>query len=207
MRFPDPQRSRVILIGTSSYRDEALPDLPEINRNVTDMATTLTDPAAGVVLPDNCAVLADKTDLTMIGRELVRATREAKDLLSSTTRGTARLIGGRRHDLYLALPDSEWAYPTFNSLKYDDLRAAVMDSPASTKVIILDCCFSGRTVTDSMASPEAEIVGQMEVAGSYVLTSAQRDKVALIVPGEEHTAFTGRLLTLLRDGVPDGPES
>ena len=87
MRFPDPQRSRVILIGTSSYRDEALPDLPEINRNVTDMATTLTDPAAGVVLSDNCAVLADKTDLTMIGRELVRASTGSRGLAPRLLRG------------------------------------------------------------------------------------------------------------------------
>jgi hypothetical protein len=30
--------------------------------------------------------------------------------------------------------------------------------------------------------------------------------VALIVPGEEHTAFTGRFLRLLNNGVPGGPE-
>ena len=43
------------------------------------------------------------------------------------------LVGGRRHDLYLALPDSEWVEPEFNSLEYDRLRSAVLDSPAATK--------------------------------------------------------------------------
>jgi hypothetical protein len=72
--------------------------------------------------------------------------------------------------------------------------------------MILDCCFSGRVVSDSMAGSATELVSQMEVDGTYVLTSAQRDQVALILPGEEHTAFTGRLLRLLKDGVPGGPE-
>lgn len=206
MRFPDPQRSRVIIIGTSTYQDEKLPDLPEISQSVTDLVGTLTDPVTGIVPADNCVVLADEKDLNVIGRGLTRSVMNAEDLLLVYYAGHG-LIGGRRHDLYLALPDSEWAHPTtFNSLKYDDLRAAVMDSPAATKVVILDCCFSGRAVTDTMAGPEAEVVSQMEVDGSYVLTSAQRDQVALIVPGEKHTAFTGRLLKLLREGMPEGPE-
>jgi WD40 repeat protein len=50
------------------------------------------------------------------------------------------------------------------------------------------------------------MVGQIEVDGTYVLASAGRDKVALIQPGEDYTAFTGRFLHMLRDGVPGGPE-
>jgi hypothetical protein len=205
VQSPDPQRSRVILIGTSTYRDEKLPDLPQVGRSVSGIATALTDPADGVVSESNCEVITDERDLGLIGRKLLAATAQAEDLLLVYYAGHG-LVGGRRHDLYLALPDSEWAYPTFNSLKYDDLRSAVLDSPAVTKVIILDCCFSGHAVTDTMAGPESEVLGQMQVDGSYVLTSAQRDQVALILPGEEHTAFSGRLLKLLREGVVDGPE-
>ena len=116
------------------------------------------------------------------------------------------LVAGLRHELYLGLPDSEWAAPEFNSLEYDKLRSAVLDSAAATKIIILDCCFSGRVVSEAMADPVTEMVGQMEVDGTYVLASAGRDQVALIQPGEDHTAFTGRFLRLLRDGVPGGPE-
>jgi hypothetical protein len=73
-------------------------------------------------------------------------------------------------------------------------------------VIIIDCCFSGRVLGKAMADPAAGLMGQVEVDGSYVLASAHRDEVALILPGEDHTAFTGRLLRLLRAGVPGGPE-
>ncbi|MGI8335854.1 caspase, EACC1-associated type [Actinomadura scrupuli] len=203
--FPEPQRSRLVLIGASTYTDENLPDLPVVTRTVQDLAAALTDPAYGMVPPEHCTVLTDVSNIGLIGREVRSAARQAEDLLLVFYTGHG-LVGGKRHDLYLALPDSEWADPEFNSLEYDKLRGAVLDSPAQTKVIILDCCFSGRVVTDTMADPVSAVVGQMEIDGTYVLASAQRDQVALILPDEEHTAFTGRLLRLLREGVGDGPE-
>jgi hypothetical protein len=206
VRLPDPQRSRVALIGTSEYHDkEHLPDLPQVRQSVADFAALLTDAADGVVSADGCAVIVDEGDIRLIGRTLKAAAMQAEDLLLVYFAGHG-LVGGRRHDLYLGLPDSEWDSPTsFNAIKYDDLRSAVLDSPAAAKVIILDCCFSGRAVTEAQAGSD-EVLGQIEVEGTYVLTAAHRDQVAVIVPGEEHTAFTGRLLALLREGVSDGPE-
>jgi hypothetical protein len=205
VRLPDPQRSRVVLIGTSDYEDQKLADLPAVGRSISDLAALLTDPVYGLVPENNCTVLADEGDIRLIGRRLTMAAKQAEDLLLVYYVGHG-LVGGRRHDLYLALPNSEWVEPEFNSLEYDKLRSAVLASPAETKLIVLDCCFSGRVVTDTMAAPEAEIIGQVEVDGTYVLASAHRDQVALILPGEDHTAFTGRLLRLLNEGVPGGPE-
>jgi hypothetical protein len=57
-----------------------------------------------------------------------------------------------------------------------------------------------------MSDPATEVIGQAEVDGSYVLASAARDQVSLILPGEGHTVFTGRLLRLFHEGVAGGPE-
>jgi hypothetical protein len=205
VRSLDPRRSRVILIGTSKYHDKKLPDLPEVSRNVSDLVAVLTDPLDGIVQESNCDVIADEGDIRLIGRKLRDSARQAEDLLLVYYSGHG-LIGGRRHDLYLGLPDSEWAGPEFNSLEFEKLRSAVLDSTAATKIIILDCCFSGRAATEAMTGSGSAELSQIEVDGSYVLTSAHRDQLSLIIPGEEHTAFTGRLIQLLRNGVPDGPE-
>ena len=205
MRLPDRQRSRAVLIGTGKYADDKLPDLPVVGRTIGDLAAALTDPVYGVVPENHCTVLEDQADIRLIGRHLRSAASLAEDLLLVYFVGHG-LVGARRHELYLGLPDSEWAEPEFNSLEYDKLRSAVLDSAAATKIIILDCCFSGRVVSEAMADPVTELVGQIEVDGTYVLASAGRDQVALIRPGEDHTAFTGRLLHLLRNGVPGGPE-
>src|SRR6516162_1238408 len=184
MRLPDGQRSQVVLIGTSKYADEKLPDLPAVSSNIRDLTAQLTDPEFGLVPRDRCAVLVDEGDIRLIGRRLRLAARQAEDLLLVYYAGHG-LVGGRRHDLYLGLSDSEWVEPEFNSLEYDKLRGAVLDSPATTKVIVLDCCFSGRVVSDTMADPMSEFIGQVEVDGTCVLASAHRDQVALILPGED----------------------
>ncbi len=203
VRLPDRQRSRAVLIGTGRYADGKLPDLPVVRRTIRDLTAVLTDPVYGVVAKNHCTVLEDQADIRLIGRALTSAASQAADLLLVYFVGHG-LVAGRRHDLYLGLPGSEWAEPEFNSLEYDKLRSAVLDSAAATKIIILDCCFSGRVVSE--ADPVTEMVGQMEVEGTYVLASAGRDQVALIQPGEDHTAFTGRFLHMLRNGVPGGPE-
>ncbi|MCM2422116.1 tetratricopeptide repeat protein [Streptomyces sp. RKAG293] len=205
VRLPDPRRSRIVLIGASTYTAPELPDLPSVHRTIEDLAGLLTDQYYGVVPEEHCTVLLDEGDLRTIGQRLRTTIREAEDLLLVYYAGHG-LVSGRRHELYLALPDSDWDDPEFSSLEYEKLRSAVLDSPAATKVIILDCCFSGRVVTDTMAGGEAAELGQIEVAGTYVLTSAQRDQVALALPGEHHTAFSGRLMRLLAEGVVGGPE-
>jgi hypothetical protein len=194
-----------VLIGAGTYADERLPDLPAVSKTIAGLEAAFTDPVYGIVPGGHCTVLVDEGDIRLVGRRLRAAAKQAEDLLLVFYAGHG-LVGPKRHELYLALPDSEWAEPDFNSLEYDKLRSAVLDSPASTKVIILDCCFSGRVVTDTMSDPVAEVVGQIDVDGTFVLASAQRDQVALIVPGEEHTAFTGRFLRLLRHGIVGGPE-
>ncbi|MFB7615941.1 tetratricopeptide repeat protein [Kitasatospora sp. NPDC056181] len=205
MRLPDPQRSRIVLIGAGSYTDQDLPDLDTVRRTITDLAAVFTDPTHGLVPEHNCTVLLDDGDIRTVGRRLRAAAQEAEDLLLVYYAGHG-LVAGRRHDLYLALPDSEFEAPEFGSLEYDKLRSAVLDSRAAAKLIVLDCCFSGRVVTDSMAGGAGEQLNRLEVEGTYVLTSAQRDQVALSLPGEDHTAFSGRLIRLLRDGMAGGPE-
>ncbi|MBO3748167.1 tetratricopeptide repeat protein [Streptosporangiaceae bacterium NEAU-GS5] len=200
MRLPDPQRSRVVLIGTTRYRDAKLPDLPAVQHSLTDLAATLTNPISGIVGPEHCSVLLDEGDLRELGRQIREQASAAEDLLVVYYVGHG-LVGGGRHDLYLALCDSELDAPEYNSLEYDKLRGTVLQSPATNKIVILDCCFSGRALADAMADPATVVLGQLDVQGTYVLTSAPRDRVALSLAGERHTAFTGRLIKLLQNGI------
>ncbi|MEU4541494.1 caspase family protein [Streptosporangium sp. NPDC023825] len=205
MRLPERERSRAVLIGTSQYVDGKLTQLPAVRQNLHDLTAVLTDPVYGIFSPEHCLTLADEGDVRRLGSQLREAASEAEDLLFVYYAGHG-LVGSRRHELYLALPDSEWDAPEFNSLEYDKLRGAILDSPARNRVVILDCCFSGRAIGDLMADPSTAVLGQLDVNGSYILTSAQGNEVALKLPGEKHTAFSGRLIKLLREGVSNGPE-
>ncbi|HET9895366.1 MAG TPA: tetratricopeptide repeat protein [Streptosporangiaceae bacterium] len=205
MRGPDPGASCLVLIGASKYEDENLPDLPAVTETINAVQGAFTDPGSGVIDEANCVPLAGQSNLGQIGRQLRAAASKAKGLLLVYYIGHG-MATGRRNDLYLALPDTAWEAPEFSALEYDKVRSAVLDSPAATKMIILDCCYSGRALADTMADPATELISQSEVKGSYVLASAPRDKVSLILPGEERTAFSGRLVDLLRDGLPGSAE-
>jgi hypothetical protein len=115
-------------------------------------------------------------------------------------------IVGCRLELCLGMPHSDWSEPAFGSLSCDALRDRVLDSPAATKVVILDCCYSGRAGSTALSDDVGSIVCQLGVDGTYPLTSVHSNQVSLALPDEDHTAFTGRLLRLLTNGIPGGPE-
>src|ERR1700689_1918417 len=98
MRLPDPERSQVVLIGTSRYRDPKLPNMPAVGKSIDDLAAQFTDRAYGLVPENQCTVLANEGDIRLIGRRLRHAAREAEDLLLVYYIGHG-LVGGRRHDL------------------------------------------------------------------------------------------------------------
>ncbi|MFD7897595.1 hypothetical protein [Streptomyces sp. NPDC059743] len=72
---------------------------------------------------------------------------------------------------------------------------------AKARVLILDCCFSGRAVA-AMASPRSVVADQLEPSGTYTLTSTTQTAPSFAPPGEPHTAFTGALLHALAGPEP-----
>ncbi|MEK8104843.1 caspase family protein [Micromonospora sp. M12] len=118
-------------------------------------------------------------------------------------------------ELFLALPGTnprpDWL--KYTAIPFSWIRDAMRDSPARTRVLILDCCFAGRALNNmSAADVENRLADRSEIQGTFTLT-ATSDNVAAIAPvGAEHTAFTGELLRLLqhgppvRDGHPDGDD-
>jgi hypothetical protein len=123
MRLPDPERSRVVLIGTSTYR-RPLPDILAVRNNLEDLRATLVDPVYGIVAADHCDVLLDEADISVVGLRIRQSARLAEDLLLVYFAGHG-LRTGMRQDLYLALCGTDQSEPEFTALEYDKLRDAV----------------------------------------------------------------------------------
>jgi ATP-dependent Clp protease protease subunit len=107
--------------------------------------------------------------------------------------------------LYLGIATTDLDRPRYSALPFTWVRDELLDSRASTKVLVLDCCFSGRAINDFMADRGSLVLGQIDVKGTYTLTSTSANTAALAPVGARYTAFTGELLSLLRDGIPAGP--
>ncbi|WP_248965452.1 caspase, EACC1-associated type [Sphaerisporangium perillae] len=192
-----------MLIGTSTYQSAGLADLPAVRNNLEGLAQVLTDSSLGGLLPEQCIVLSDP-DVRTVYRALRHHAATAEDTLLVYFAGHGR-TGLRYSELYLTMSDTDLDDLPVSSLRFDDVRDIFINSPAANRVLILDCCFSGRAIPDMSGAGEA-ILGQTEIEGTYTLTATSANEVALALPGAFYTVFTGELLTLLRTGVDDGPE-
>lgn len=116
------------------------------------------------------------------------------------------LTSMRRNELYLCLADTDPDELSVSGLSIDTIREVFLDCPARNRILVLDCCFSGRAAHDYMASTSELLAGQSEITGTYTLASAPPTAASLAPPGERYTTFTGALIEMLRDGEPSGPE-
>ncbi|ALG12063.1 caspase family protein [Kibdelosporangium phytohabitans] len=198
VRAVDVGRSRVVLIGVPRYRHADLPDLPPVADNVADLAGVLTDPAVGGFPAAHCVTARADATVPEVGELLHDAADQAEDLLLCYYSGHGKVDD--RGELYLTLADTNVRHLAFSALPFGAIRDAMRTSKARNRVVILDTCYSGRATAATLSAGDDEVLAQLEVAGGYTLTSSPATSPSLVRPGERHTAFTGRLLALLREG-------
>ncbi|MFJ3588284.1 caspase family protein [Streptomyces sp. NPDC090231] len=211
MRLPDPQRSRAVLLGFDTFTDPGLFDLPAVEHNIADLAEVLTSPW-GTALPNNHCAKRDKDgpagdlgDLTSIGTRLVAAAKEAEDLLLVYYAGHGLI--GPDGELYLSLPGtcSEPDLVAWTGIPFALVRRTLANARADSRVLILDCCFSGQAI-GAMATTTSVVAGQLEVAGACTLASSPANRPSNAPVGARHTAYTGELIDFLRHGTADAAE-
>ncbi|MFB9696416.1 caspase domain-containing protein [Amorphoplanes digitatis] len=199
--LPDVERSRAVLIGASAYKE--LTDLPAVRQNLSRLRELLTDPSVWGLPEEHCVIVADEDSPLKVLDAVQAAAEAATDTLLVYYAGHGLL--DQSMDLLLALPDSD-ARRMYMSIRYTDIRRELRRAvQCSSKVVILDCCFSGSAMRDGMGRM-AEIADQAAVEGSWLVTASAEHAPALSPPGEPYTAFTGELIKLLDRGVKDGPE-
>jgi glycine betaine/choline ABC-type transport system substrate-binding protein len=202
---PDYSRSRAILIGTTTYQDSAFLPLPAAANSLRGLREILADPRLCRWPADRITVLPDPTDVRRLVTNVRRWARDTDDVLLVYFVGHGTITP--RGELCLALSDTEFDESDVTGIEYDRIRAALLDSPARIKVVILDCCYSGRAI--QALSPSEDIADITDIRGVYTITSS--DHAAHVPPldqqAEACTSFTGELLDLIRTGIPGGPDT
>jgi uncharacterized caspase-like protein len=203
-RLPDPERTRVVLVGCARYADPRLPPLPSVRANLTDLGAALMS-ASGIRLPaTHCTVVSDPAGPAMVGSALRRAAEEAEDLFLVYYAGHG-LTWTHRDELYLAMTDTDRDEVGTSALRCADVRQIFLDSAATNKVLIVDCCFAGRAIESSMSGTADAVLAEVDVQGAFTLAATARNALAQAPDGLRNTVFTGELLSILRDGLPGGP--
>ncbi|MEU0649093.1 caspase family protein [Streptomyces umbrinus] len=194
--MPGPTGSRAVLIGVSHY--DQLTDLPNVERNLTELRRLLTSPRSWNLAEENCRVVSDPTDRWQMLDTVQKAAEEATDALLVYYAGHG-LIDADEEEFFLSLRGSQH-HTMWTGVEYKYLRGEIQKSRAKARIVVLDCCFADRA---GMNGGDIELAELGAAEGLCLLAASS--KAALAEPGELHTAFTGELLGVLRNGVPDGP--
>ncbi|MGW3008298.1 caspase, EACC1-associated type [Streptomyces sp. NPDC001219] len=200
--LPDPAASQAVLIGVHDY--ENLAALPAVERNLAGLTRAFTDPDLWGLPPTHCVALSQPPSAQDVLDTLSGVAQRATDTLVVYYAGHG-LLDPLSDELYLALPGSDQER-LYSALPFEWVRRAILDPRigARHKVVILDCCYSGRALEGGM-SGSTQVADHALIDGTSLMTAAAKTRKALSPPGEEYTAFTGELITVLTEGIVAGP--
>lgn len=198
MRLPDGAQSRAVLLGSSRF--EHLDDLPAVANNLEAVRSSLVQCTG---LPEwNCTTLLDAPNVEAVGGAVHHAATSAGDLLLVYYAGHGLV---RDNELHLALPRTNPDLAAWSSVPIRTLAKTVRDSPADNRVLVLDCCFSGRAV-NALGSARDIIYAQIQIKGTYTLASSPDNEVSFARPEQTYTEFTGGLIDILWNGYQGAGE-
>ncbi|MFC8077470.1 esterase-like activity of phytase family protein [Streptomyces sp. NPDC057307] len=203
----DPNRSTCVLIGVDRYTH--LDSLRGVAHNLVGLRAALTDKEIWGIPDDRVTTVSNPGAPSELVGPIREAAKRAEDTLIVYYAGHGLLD---RHDqkLHLTLPDSAEDQPD-TCVRAADVRRAIRDhGSALRRVLILDCCFSGQVLTEMSTADRGVRGGKVavgtlrDVEGSYVMTSGPRNRPSHAPDPKSCTAFTGALVDIMRQGVPDG---
>ncbi|SFR22214.1 WD40 repeat [Lentzea waywayandensis] len=192
---------RVVLAGTGTHvSGSRLTDVPEVRRSAEELERVLVRRCG--LDPANLRTVLDPATPRELGDAITAAANEAESVLLIYYVGHG-LVGSTDSELYLATSGTDDLVEglAYKALPYSAVREALRRCRARSTVVVLDCCFSGRA-SGAYGTAAADGFTASAVRGTHVLAAAAHDETALVLPGEECTAFTGRLVRLLTEGEP-----
>ncbi|MFD7613099.1 SAV_2336 N-terminal domain-related protein [Streptomyces sp. NPDC059828] len=197
---PATDRSNAVLVGVGAYQH--LDPLPSVLTGVHDLAALLTDPAGGAFADQLTTVLADPMGLEEILDAVGQAVESAQHTLLVYFAGHS-LLDPETGELMLAVGQTR-AQDPYSALAYRHLRSLLLRSRARYKVVILDCCYSGRAILSSLRPDDTGI--RTDIGTGFVMAASGAAGRALAPAGDQYTPFTGELIHVLRNGLAQGPE-
>ncbi|CCK25085.1 hypothetical protein BN159_0706 [Streptomyces davaonensis JCM 4913] len=186
-----------VLVGIGAYA--YLPDVPAIHNNLADMQRLLISDEFGIPV-ENCRVLMDPKDPRQI-HAAIEDVMEQVDPASGAFlfyyagHGRAHPSHGR---LLLSMADSR-EHQTYSYWSFDSLRDQIADCGLSTRLVILDSCYSGSAL-DLLSGPVD--ASSAAIRGTYVMASSGATEPSTAPDGARYTDFTGQILAALRSGIP-----
>ncbi|MFE4922553.1 caspase family protein [Streptomyces sp. NPDC056661] len=209
----DYSRSRAVLIGVSKY--DHLPSVePAAANSLERMRGLLRDPLLCGWPKQRVKVLREPRRRGRLPDELMKAFDGILDVALFYFVGHGQLY---EDELCLALGESPETGPrcTTVGVPFSDVRAALRACDAQTKIVILDCCFSGITTwpehsLSSTSADAAKIIDVTRGTGAFTMAASGAYRQASYEPAgstpKPQTYFTKYLVDAVEQGIPGYPD-
>ncbi|MFE2477843.1 caspase family protein [Streptomyces sp. NPDC059389] len=197
MTLPDPLTSRAILIGVGEYSQ--LPRLATVRQNITSFREVLTSEISWNLPPENCITVHNPKTPEDLVDPIHQCAQEATDALLVYYAGHG-IRGENRGEFRLARSTSRTGAP-HTSTDFNDVREALLESAAPRRIVILDCCFAASAI--GVMSGATYLADQALIEGTYLIAATGETQAAIADDGNGFTVFTGELIDVLRNGIPD----
>jgi cyclophilin family peptidyl-prolyl cis-trans isomerase len=196
--------SRAVLIATSTYA--SFDDVPAAN-SVRRFRDLLTSDLCGWP-QDRITEIQDADGPGDLHAQLIRLFREARDVALFYFVGHGLEDDDGQLCLGLVNSSNDPDLRAATSLPFEAVRDALIRSNAATKLVFLDCCFSGlasRRRNTLSASPE--LMDQVGGTGAYTMAACAAYGTASFETegSQRQTHFTKYLADLVERGIPGQP--
>ncbi|HEY1627941.1 MAG TPA: caspase family protein [Streptosporangiaceae bacterium] len=192
------------MIGNWDYT--FLEPVPAAANSLRRMEDLLTGPLCGWP-PDRVTVIANEPGPGNIPDRLVTAHAGVHDVALFYFVGHGQIAPD--DELCLGMRDSrpEANRRASTSLRFGDVRSALMESRAATKIVILDCCYAGLVTTRTLGA--SDVLDHAQVAGAYTMAATRAYTTARYEQAQgrarPQTYFTKYLADVVERGIPGQP--
>ena len=198
----DYGRSRAVLVGASEYTQ--LEPVPAAANSLQRMSRMLTSKMCGWP-PDRLSVFSNEFGPGDLPDKLITLFEEAQDVALFYFVGHGQIDLDDQLCLGLVGSRREPHRRAATSLQFHSVRRALLDSPARTKILILDCCFAGLASrpSNTLGTPSS-LLDKAAGTGAYTMMASSAYTTAWFeTDGQEkpQTYFTKYLADLIETGI------
>ncbi|MEU9158507.1 caspase family protein [Streptomyces sp. NPDC048417] len=204
----DYSRSRAVLMGCWDYAH--LRPVQPASNSLKRMRELLTGPLCGWPA-DRVQELRNVSRRGDVPDRLMELFADTADVALFYFVGHGQLHGD---ELCLALRESPEVGPrrVTTGLPFSDVRAALRECDAKTKIVILDCCFSGTAARPEhgLTSASADVIDKTLGTGAFTMAASGAYRTAWFESDTNvdnpQTYFTKYLIDVVEQGLPGYPE-
>jgi hypothetical protein len=202
----DYGRSRAVLMGTWNYT--YLTPVPAVANSMRRMTGLLNSSLCGWAA-DRILQLKNEPGPGDIPDRLITAFDDVDDVALFYFAGHGQIAPDDQLCLGLVQSRPEANRRAATSLRFADVRQALAESPAATKIVILDCCFAGLATLGALSGPTREVLDLTSGTGAYTMAATSAYATAWYEEDtglpQPQTYFTKYLADLVERGIPGQP--